>query len=34
MRYSETMKVVHQHKCLKSVEGRGPLCHILYTGTM
>jgi len=28
MRYSETVKVVHQHEDLKSVAGRAPSCHI------
>ena len=28
MRYSETVKVVHQLKYLKSVAGRAPSCHI------
>ena len=28
MRYSETVKVVHQLEYLKSVEGRAPICHI------
>ena len=28
MRYSETVKVVHQREYLKSVAGRTPSCHI------